>query len=223
MSEIIRIENVVKMTSDNRRAVNGVSLCINQAERVTIHGAPGSGKQTLMRLIAGIEKPSAGEIFVCSEPVYKMEAGAAAAFRNRVFGIMQRNPAFISTLTLSENVAMPLCIRGIPYMLRQKAVRKQLKSFGLLYAKDARPAKLSLLEMHMAAVARALIGKPQILMLCDAGAELSPRDREQFKAALCALSDIDRYTFLEFTGAKDAMVSTERRVRLEFGSIQEEK
>lgn len=219
MSEIIRLENVVKVTPSNRRAVNGVNLRISQGERVTICGAPGSGKETLMRLIAGMEKPSDGKIFVCGQAVHDMDAGSAAAFRNRIFGILHRNPAFVDTLTLSENVAMPLCIRGLPAAKRDKAVRDTLKSFGLLYAKDALPEKLSALEIHMAAVARALIAKPQILMLHDAGADLSQRENEQIKAAL---PDSGAYTIVELTGAENAMIGADRIIKLEFGRIQEE-
>ena len=222
MSEIIRLENVVKMTDNGHRALSGVSMQIDQGERVIIHGAPGSGKTALMRIIAGMDKPSDGKVFVLEQPLHEMSEAKAAALRNETFGILQRNPAFVETLTLGENVGLPLSIRGVSAEKRQKAVRDMLKSFGLLYAIHALPGKLSAMEIKLADVARALIGKPQILLLSDTGADLSQRDREQLKGTLHALSEFGTYTILEFTGAQNGLIDASRTWTLEFGRIQEE-
>lgn len=222
MSEIIRMENVIKMTENGHRALSGVNLQIEQGERVTIRGAPGSGKSALMRLIAVMDKPSDGKVYVLGQPLHEMSAEQAAALRNKSFGILQRHPAFVHTLTLGENIGLPLAIRGVSAEKRQKAVREMLKSFGLLYAIHALPGKLSALEIKLADVARALIGKPQILLLCDTGADLSQRDRQQLTGTLHALSEFGAYTIIEFTGAQNSLIDTDRTLTLEFGRIQEE-
>ena len=119
MSEIIRLENVIKMLAGNRRAINGVSLTIQAKERVAIHGASGSGKTTLARLIAGMERPSSGRVFVLDKAVHDMDADTAAVFRSRHIGLIARHPAFMENLTVLENVALPLMIRGIPPAQRE--------------------------------------------------------------------------------------------------------
>ena len=222
MSEIIRLENVVKMTENGHRALSGVSMQIDQGERVIIRGAPGSGKTSLMRIITGMDKPSDGKAFVLGQPLHEMSEDKTAEFRGKTFGILQRNPAFVETLTLGENVGLPLAIRGTPDAQRQKAVREILKSFGLLYAIHALPGKLSAMEIKLADIARALIGKPQILLLSDTGADLSQRDREQLKGTLHALCEFGTYTILEFTGAQNSLIDANRTLTLEFGRIQEE-
>ena len=222
MSEIIRLENVVKMTENGHRALSGVSMQIAQGERVIIRGAPGSGKTALMRIIAGMDNPSDGKVFVIGQPLHEMSTEAVAALRNKNFGILQRNPAFVETLTLGENVGLPLAIRGVADAQHQKAVRDILKSFGLLYAIHALPGKLSAMEIKLADVARALIGKPQILLLCDTGADLSQRDREQLIGTLHALCEFGTYTILEFTGAQNSLIDANRTLTLDFGRIQEE-
>jgi putative ABC transport system ATP-binding protein len=222
MREIIRLENVVKMMDDGRRAVNGVSLSVSKGDYMAVHGASGSGKTTLMRLIAGMERVSSGAIFVLGEALHEMDADAAAGFRNRYMGILNRNPAFMDGLTVLDNVALPLSIRGISLAQREKTAKEQLKTLGLQYAANARPSQLSALELQKASIARALTAHPQILLLDDTAAGLSEKDAEQIKGILRALSKFGEYTVIEFSETNSGLICSDSTLILTNGKIREE-
>lgn len=222
MKEIIRLEDVVKMLESGRRAVNGVSFSVSKGERVAIYGVPGSGKTTLARLIAGMERPSSGKVFVLEKAVHEMDADTAAAFRSLHIGLLQRHSAFMESLTVLENVAMPLTIQGIPSKQREKAAKKQLKTLGLVHTVNASPTQLSAMEAKLVSIARALIAQPQILLLDDAAADLPEKDVEQIKGILRALSQFGEWTFLEFSEEKNGLICADRMMNLEHGKIREE-
>lgn len=222
MEEVIRLKDVVKITEDGRRVINGVSFSVMERECMTIRGASGSGKTALARMIAGLDKPSAGQIHVLGRPVHKMKSDDAAFFLNKNIGILSRNPAFIDNLTLYYNLAMALIIQGqTPSKWRIK-VREQLNELGLLYAANAHPPQLTPLERHKAAVARALITNPKIILLDDFAADLSVADSEEIKATLYALCRYGTYTVVDLTGAGAGLICHNRTLTLDHGKLQEE-
>ena len=222
MKEIIRLENVVKMYPGGQRAINGVTMSICKKERILICGAPGSGKTTLARLIAGMETPSDGRIVVMEKPVHEMDADAASEFRNRNFGILQRNPAFMEHMTVLENVALPLAARGVTITEREKAAGEQLKTLGLFYAKNACPAQLSGFERQMASIARALVANPKILLMDDMTAGLSSKEKDQVIGIIHAIWQFGHYTIVCFTGDMRCTFHADRQCILHQGEIQED-
>ncbi len=222
MNEIIKLENVVKMCPGGQRAVNGVTLSVCKKERILICGAPGSGKTTLMRLIAGMEAPSGGRIYVCEKAVHKMDADTVSEFRNRNLGILQRSPEFMENMTVLENVAIPLTVRGVTIAEREKAANAQLKTLGLLYARNARPAQLSGFERQMASIARALIANPKILLMDDMTAGLSSKEKDQVIGIIHAIWQFGNYTIVWFTGDMRCTFHADRQCTLHQGKLQED-
>ena len=223
MNEAVRLENVVKMTDSGNRAVNGVSLLVGKGKCVRVCGAAGSGKTTLARLIAGLEPVSSGSICVLGEAVHQMSADKAADFRNRHIGMLDEKPAFMDSLSVLENVAMPLTIRGVPAGQREKAAKEQLKSLGILYAAGAHPFRLSALEAQLASIARMLAAQPQVLLVDDVGAGLSQKDAAQLGGILYALSRFGGYTVLEFASMAGGLMAAESTCTIDHGMIQEER
>ena len=223
MNEIIRLENVVKMTHSNRRAVNDVSLCIQGRERVAVSGPPDSGKTTLMRLIAGIEAPSAGQIVVLDQAVHEMDANQAATFRNRNIGIVRRHAGFMERVNVLENVSLPLAVQGISLSKRNKEAKELLKSLGIPHIAHAHPFQLSAYEELTASIARALITKPKILLMYEATANLSEREMEQFTGLMNVMLQYGTYTILSFSASPNNILREHRTVLLHHGKIQEDR
>ena len=133
-----------------------------------------------MRLIAGMEVPSAGKVFVLGQDMHEMRADKAAEFRNRHIGIVRRRAGFMARLNVLENVSLPSAVRGTAVSKRNREAKELLKSLGILHIAHAHPFQLSAYEALTSAVARALIAQPKVLMLYEAAADLSERETEQF-------------------------------------------
>ena len=223
MDEIVRLENAVKMIEGNRRVLSGVSLCIHDKQRVAVCGPPGSGKDALMRLVAGMETPSAGSVYVLGQDMCSLSADQAAEFRNKNIGIIRRRVGFIAQLDVLDNVSMPLAVRGISAAKRRRAAKELLKDLGTAYIAHAHPAQLSAYQTLLASVARALIAQSKILMMYEAAAGLSEREAEQFTGTMNAISKYGDYTVLSFSVDPINGLRTDRTVILNYGRIREDK
>ena len=220
--EVIRLENVVKMDHKNRRVVNSVNLRIQKKERAAICGVPGSGKDTLMRIIAGMELPSEGKVFVLDKAVYNMNAGEAAVFRNRNIGIIRRETGLMERLNVFENVSLPLAIQRMPSLRRKQAAKEQLKLLGIFNIAHAYPVQLSAYEALMASAARALIIKPKILLLYEVTAGLSERETAQFTDMIDAIFKYGDHTVLSFGINPAGGFRMDKTILLDHGKIQED-
>ncbi len=222
MKEVIKLENVIKMYPGGRRAINGVSLSIYEGECIAIHGPTGSGKSTLMRLIAGMETPSDGKITVLGKPLERMPPDNASAFRSRHFGIVLRNAGLMERLTVLENTAFPLTLRGVPAGKRYNTAREQLKALGLDRIAGAYPKQLSPYEAQLVSIARALSARPEILILEEADAGLSQKETGGLYGILNTLGKFGDYTVMNFCETGHGFIA-DRNYRLEYGTIQEDR
>jgi ABC-type lipoprotein export system ATPase subunit len=222
MKEIISLKNVIKLYGQ-QRAINGVSLQVNENERVLVKGAPGSGKSTLLKLIAGMERPSAGEIFVMEKALHETGSDALSVFRSRYMGVILEDPCLLPELSVLENVALPLTVRGISALKREKAAMEVLKALGAAYLAHTSPEKISVYEAQAASLARALVGQPKILLLDEAAARLSEREIGKLGGILSAIQELGDYTIMSFSAEEDGILNTGKRIALNHGTIKEDK
>jgi len=223
MNETMILKNIVKMYGTNRRAVNDVSLYVREKERVEVYGSPGSGKCTLMRMIAGMEKPSAGSVKVLGEDVHNMDEDEAAIFRNKNIGTVFSESGFMERLNVLENVALPLAVQRISHTKRNQMAREQLEELGMAHIAHAYQSQLSNYEAAMASLARALITKPKILLLYEIMADLSLKEKEEMMGVINAFAQYGSLTIMSFNAAKNTLFHANRRIQLKHGKILEDK
>jgi putative ABC transport system ATP-binding protein len=163
----IRSENLCRhyhMGETLIRAVDGVSLEIRAGEFVALLGSSGSGKSSVLNLIAGLDRPTSGSVVVHDRDLAKLSREDLAKYRLRVVGMVFQSFNLIASMTLAENVELPLRFAEVDRSQRQVLSRDALERVGLKARMDHRPSELSGGEQQRAALARALINRPQLLL-----------------------------------------------------------
>lgn len=166
-STAIRSENLVRhyrMGETLIRAVDGVSLEIGAGEFVALLGSSGSGKSSVLNLIAGLDRPTSGSVVVQDRDLSKLSREELAKYRLHVVGMVFQSFNLISSMTVAENVELPLRFAEVERGRRQELAREALVKVGLQARMDHRPSELSGGEQQRAALARALINRPQLLL-----------------------------------------------------------
>lgn len=146
------------------RAVDGISVSIRAGEFVALLGASGSGKSSLLNLIAGLDRPTSGTVVVHSKDLGKLAREELAKYRLRTVGMVFQSFNLIPSMTLLENVELPLRFAEVARSQREELARRALDRVGLSARLGHRPSELSGGEQQRAALARAAINQPQILL-----------------------------------------------------------
>jgi putative ABC transport system ATP-binding protein len=146
------------------RAVDGVSLEVRAGEFVALLGSSGSGKSSVLNLIAGLDRPTAGSVVVQDRDLAKLSREELAKYRLHVVGMVFQSFNLIASMTLAENVELPLRFAEVDRGKRDAMARDALERVGLRARVDHRPSELSGGEQQRAALARALINRPKVLL-----------------------------------------------------------
>jgi putative ABC transport system ATP-binding protein len=163
----IRSENLCRhyrMGENIIRAVDGVSLEIHSGEFVALLGSSGSGKSSILNLIAGLDRPTSGSVVVKERDLAKLSREELAKYRLHVVGMVFQSFNLIPSMTVTENVELPLRFAEVDRGQRDSLAREALERVGLKARMSHRPSELSGGEQQRAALARALINRPQLLL-----------------------------------------------------------
>jgi putative ABC transport system ATP-binding protein len=146
------------------RAVDGISVNIEAGEFVALLGSSGSGKSSLLNLIAGLDRPTSGAVIVQGRNLAQMSREDLAQYRLHTVGMVFQSFNLIPSMTLLENVELPMRFAEVDRRKRQQIVQEALASVGLSARLQHRPGELSGGEQQRAALARALINRPKVLL-----------------------------------------------------------
>ena len=187
MSAAVVFENVSKYG-----AVENLNLTVETGERVLLR----SGDPVILRLVAGMEEPDGGTISALGADVSSLPKGEAAAFRNARIGYAGQDSALFPALTVLENAALYLTIRGITRNQRASAAKGFLTMLGLSHVMHNYPRSLSIAEKRRTALARALVAEPVILLLDNLFAGLRENEAAELADYINSAYDRDGFTVL---------------------------
>ena len=174
-----RVSRHYQMGTALIRAVNEVSLQVGAGEFLALLGASGSGKSTLLNLMAGLDRPSGGTILALGRDLASMSSEDLATHRNQTIGIVFQSFQLLPRMTLEENVELPLRLAEVPRGERPARVREALNRVGLAARTRHRPSELSGGEQQRAAIARALVNQPKILLADEPTGNLDSKTGEE--------------------------------------------
>ena len=146
------------------QVLQGVMLSVSAGERIAIVGASGSGKTTLLQILGGLDKPSTGQVLVDGQDIHRLSEDARGMLRNRALGFVYQFHHLLPEFSALENVAMPLLVRRTPVAEAKERAGDILERVGLGRRLAHRPYQLSGGERQRAAVARALVTEPKIIL-----------------------------------------------------------
>lgn len=163
---LIRVDHVRKvyrMGQEKVVALNHVSLDIYKGEIVCFLGTSGSGKSTFLNMVAGLEKPTKGEIWIGGIPIHKLNEEKVTMFRQKNIGFIFQAYHLMPMLTAVENVSLPLIFRGVDKRHRNKMSKEILAAVGLKGYEKRKPSQMSGGQQQRVGIARALVGNPKII------------------------------------------------------------
>jgi putative ABC transport system ATP-binding protein len=222
---LIRLEDVNKVYITDEvetHALNGVHLEINAGEYVAIAGPSGCGKTTLLSILGLLDVPSSGSYFLNGQPVSGLNAAQRAQIRNREIGFIFQAFNLISELTVYENVELPLTYRGMPGAERKQRVHEALERVGMSNRVRHHPGQLSGGQQQRVAVARAIVGRPLILLADEPTGNLDSTNGETVMALLQELHR-EGATICMVTHDPRYAKHAERTIHLFDGQVVEEQ
>jgi len=192
---LARLREVHKVFSRGARqvaALDGLSLDIAEGESLAIMGPSGSGKSTLLSILGCLDRPTSGEYLLDGTPVQALTDEALSRVRNERIGFVFQAFHLIPQLTVVENVATPLLYRGRGESESSRQARAALERVGLLSRAEHRPAELSGGEAQRAAIARALVGEPRVILADEPTGNLDSATGEEIARLLAELHHAGR-------------------------------
>jgi putative ABC transport system ATP-binding protein len=165
---VIKLEHVKKVYDGEGKPLNvfeDLNLEVYKGELLAVFGPTGCGKTTLLNLIAGFDKPQAGRIYVKGVEVSGLPESRLTGFRRRNLGVVFQTNNLVPSMTVFENVELPLVFAGIKRAERRRKVEEALKAFWVSSYADRKVSTLSVGECRMVSLARAMVTDPEIVLL----------------------------------------------------------
>lgn len=220
MIRLEQVSKVYRLGGAEVRAVDGVTLTIPTGEFISLMGPSGCGKTTLINLIAGIDQPTSGEVWLDGGRLDRMPDDQRTRLRRTRVGIVYQFFNLLPTLTASENIALPLLLDGLPAREITARVAQRLEQVGLVHRAHHWPHELSGGEQQRVAIARAIVAEPRVILADEPSGNL---DTVAGGAVLELLQGLNRrhgLTIILATHNHEAARRAGRVVRFRDGKIE---
>ena len=221
---VLECRNVVREFSEGvttLQVLRGVNLAVQPAERVAIIGTSGSGKTTLLQIMGGLDEPSEGGVLVNGAAMHGTTEKAKGELRNRYIGFIYQFHHLLPEFTAEENVAMPLLIRRESKPAAFEAASKLLGRVGLGERLHHKPGELSGGERQRAAVARALITRPQLVLADEPTGNLDSGNGEHVLGLMLELNEELQTSLVIVTHDHSIAARMDRILVLEDGILKD--
>ena len=211
----------IRKSFDHLQVLKGVSVSITPGEVVSIVGPSGAGKTTLLQIIGTLDTPDSGSVDFDGVNPLKLNSSGLARFRNANIGFVFQFHRLLPEVNLAENVALPALIAGVNRTESFAKAHKLIKYLGLESRESHRPSELSGGERQRAAVARALIMEPKVVLADEPSGSLDSKNRAELHRLFFDLRDDLGQTFVIVTHDEHLAADTDRCIVLNDGLITE--
>jgi lipoprotein-releasing system ATP-binding protein len=200
--------------------LNGIDLTVGVGEQVAIVGTSGSGKSTLLHLLGGLDSPTSGEVAICDQNLVTLSESKKGLLRNQSLGFVYQFHHLLPEFTALENVAMPLLIRRMPREQALRLAAETLNKVGLEYRLQHMPGELSGGERQRAAVARALVTKPQCILADEPTGNLDRHTAHAVFDLLLEMNQSHNLSLVVVTHDLELAQKMQRQYKLVDGRLQ---
>ena len=217
---MIEIRNITK-NYDSLQVLKGIDLDIVPGEVVSIVGPSGAGKTTLLQIIGSLDRPNSGSVKYDNTSIFSLKDTQLARFRNENIGFVFQFHQLLPEFSLLENVAMPALIGGANRNDAFNRACKLIEYLGLKDRESHRPAQLSGGERQRAAVARALINNPKVVLADEPSGSLDTKNRQELHKLFFDLRRDMNQTFVIVTHDESLAADCDRIIKMRDGQITE--
>ena len=211
--ELENVQKIYSMGDEKVYALKGISFSVEQGEFISIMGPSGSGKSTCMNMIGCLDTPTSGIVRIDGMETLKMKEKALAELRNRTIGFVFQQYHLIPSMTVLENVMLPLKYKRLEYSKRKSLAEIALEKVGLIEREKHRPNELSGGQKQRVAIARAIITEPKIILADEPTGALDTKTGEQ---VMTLFREINKNGTTVIIVTHDARIgnSTERCIKI---------
>ena len=218
--EVLKAVNLTKIygKGENQvRALDGVSLSVEQGQFAAVVGTSGSGKSTLLHMLGGLDRPAQGNVYVDGKDNFSLKEEALTIFRRRKIGFVFQSYNLVPVLSVYENVALPVELDG--KKADRAFIEEILDTLGILQKARSLPGQLSGGQQQRAAIARALASRPSILLCDEPTGNLDSRTSQDVLGLLKLSGQKFGQTIVMITHNEEIAQMADRIIRIEDGRI----
>jgi putative ABC transport system ATP-binding protein len=221
--ELKGINKEYGMDGTRVQALTGIDLVIREGESVAIIGPSGSGKSTMLGILGCLERPTGGSVVVDGQDTSLMDDDELSFIRGKKIGFVFQSYFLVPTLTVLENISLPMSLYGVPEEERVERARALAERVGLEERANHKPNELSGGQRQRVAIARALSNKPAVLLADEPTGNLDSKSGEEILNLFEELHHKDGVTFVIVTHDDQVVKRAHRIIRLKDGEIVEDE